>query len=141
MLVSSAMGGGARSRERTVVLLVDDAMDSRGMYAEYLSFEGYEVLEAENGVQAIATARREVPDAVVMDLVIPGMDGIEATKMLRADPVTKDVVVVALSGHGKEMEQRATEAGADRYIRKPCLPADLAVHLRELLVRRSAPGG
>jgi CheY-like chemotaxis protein len=131
------MGGGAQRRERSVVLLVDDAVDNRGMYAEYLAFEGYDVLEADDGVQALATARREVPDAVIMDVALPGgVDGIEATKMLRADPATKHVIVVALGGHGSDVEERATKAGADLYVRKPCIPSELVVHLRELLRAR-----
>jgi CheY-like chemotaxis protein len=121
---------------RRIVLLVDDSTDNRMMYAEYLAFEGFGVLEADNGVEAVATVRRELPDAVVMDVGLPAIDGIEATKLLRADPKTKGVLVLALSGHGGAAEQRATAAGVDRYIRKPCLPSVLVEHLRELLASR-----
>ena len=130
--------GEARGRRRPIVLIVDDSPDSRSMYAEFLSFEGFDVLEADNGGEAIATARRESPDVVVMDVGLPAIDGIEATKILRADPVTKDLLILALSGHGREVEKRALDAGANRYVRKPCVPNDLVEHLRALLVSRNA---
>lgn len=132
------MSGAGGGREEHVVLLVDDAVDNRVMYAEYLSFEGFRVIEADNGVQAIATARAQTPDAIVMDVGLPAIDGIEATKILRADPATKDIVVVALSGHGADVEERAAAAGVDRFVRKPCLPNELVDHLRLLLRERSA---
>lgn len=103
------------------------------MYAEYLTFEGFDVLEAHDGQEAVACARASSPDAVVLDVGLPVLDGIEATKMLRADDVTRRMVVVALSGHGHEMEERAVAAGIDRFCRKPCLPEVLVAHLRELL--------
>lgn len=106
------------------------------MYAEFLAFEGFDVLEADNGVQAIATARRENPDVVIMDVGLPAIDGIEATKILRADPATRDLLVIALSGHGADTEERARAAGVDGYFRKPCLPKDLVHRVRALLAAR-----
>lgn len=120
---------------RPLVLLVDDSVDNRALYAEYLALEGFEIVEAADGEAGVATARRSRPDAVVMDLGLPVIDGIEATKILRADPTTARIPILALSGHGPDMEQRAAEAGVDRYVRKPCLPNELADHLRELLGR------
>jgi CheY-like chemotaxis protein len=131
--------GNSDRRDRPLVLLVDDSPDNRSMYAEYLAFNGYEVLEADDGVQAVATARRERPDAIIMDVGLPAIDGIEATKILRADPTTSDAIVLALSGHADEMEERATRAGVDRFLRKPCLPKVLVEHLRALLRERAKP--
>lgn len=119
-------------------MVVDDSPDNRAMYAEYLSLEGFDVLEADNGGQAVATVRQELPDAVVMDVGLPAIDGIEATKMLRADPKTKDIVILALSGHGEDIEERAREAGVDGFCRKPCLPKALVENLRALLAKRRA---
>lgn len=133
------MGGRGSKRQRPLVLVVDDSPDNRAMYAEYLALEGFDVLEADNGVQAVSTVRQELPDAVVMDVGLPAIDGIEATKMLRADPKTRGVVVLALSGHGTAIEERAREAGVDGYCRKPCLPKILVENLRVLLAGRSAP--
>jgi two-component system, cell cycle response regulator DivK len=131
------MGGrAATTRERLLVLLVDDSRDNRTMYAEYLAFCGFDVLEADNGVQAVATARAERPDAIIMDVGLPAIDGIEATRMLRAEPATKNTIVLALSGHGDDMEESATRAGVDRYLRKPCLPTVLVDHLRALFRER-----
>ena len=109
------------------------------MYAEYLTFQGFDVLEADDGVQAVAAARREIPDVVVMDVGLPKIDGLEATKILRGDPATSGLLVIALSGHGPDTEERATAAGVDRYVRKPCLPNVLAEHLRTLLRARRSP--
>lgn len=134
------MPGGLKGKgDRPLVLLVDDAADNRAMYAEYLAFDGFRVLEADNGVQAVATAQRESPDAIVMDVMLPGMDGLEATRLLRQREATKKVIVLALSGRGeRELEERAVAAGVDFYCRKPCLPNELAAHLRALLgARRS----
>jgi CheY-like chemotaxis protein len=129
-------GGGPPKRQRPVVLLADDATDSRTMYAEFLAAAGFDVLEAENGEEAVAIVRKERPAAVVMDVSLPSIDGIEATAMLRADPVTKSIIVIALSGHGSATEERAKAAGVDLYIRKPCLPSALGDRLRELLDAR-----
>lgn len=123
-------------RARPLVLLVDDSPDSRAMYAEYLELEGFRVLEADDGAEAVAVARRESPDALIMDVGLPAIDGIEATRILRGDPATEGIVVLALSGHGSETEQRAMDAGVDRYVRKPCLPNELVDVVRALLSGR-----
>lgn len=122
-----------------LVLVVDDVLDNRSMYAEFLSIEGFRVLEADDGAEAVATARREAPDAIVLDVGLPTMDGIEATRLLRSDPTTKGMVVIAMSGHGIEVEARALAAGVDRYLRKPCHPHELVAILRALLEARAAP--
>lgn len=122
-------------RERAVVLIVDDATDNRSMYAEYLSFEGFVVLEAGDAASAMVIARRERPDVIVMDVGLPSVDGIEATKILRADPQTRRVPILVLSGHDEATEARAKAAGANAFVRKPCLPSALVEDLRKLLSR------
>lgn len=130
--------GPSNARGRPLILLVDDSTDSRWMYAEYLTAEGYSVVEADNGADALAIARRDLPDVVVMDVGLPQLDGIEATRRLRAEPATEHVLVVALSGHGDAVAKSAEEAGVNRYLRKPCLPNELALHIGVLLgARRS----
>jgi len=118
-----------------VVLIADDSEDNRVMYAEFLAFEGFEVLEADNGVQAVATARAQKPDAIIMDVVLPAIDGLEATRILRADPATKHIIVLALSGHGPDVEEDAKVAGVNAYLRKPCNPKVLLETLRSLISR------
>ena len=130
------MSSSAERREasRPLVLLVDDSVDNRTMYAEYLTFVGFDVIEAGDGASGVAYARAHLPAAVVMDLTLPVLDGYEATRLLRGDPTTKDTVVLALSGRG-EGRQRALDAGVDAFCLKPCLPRILADHLHALLAR------
>lgn len=124
--------GGAGSRK--VVLLVDDSPDNRAMYAAFLELSGYDVIEASDGEEALVHARERRPDAIVMDVMLPVLDGCEATRALRADPVTKDVHVIAMSGRGDApFKRHVLASGVDRFVEKPCLPALLVEHLRALL--------
>ncbi len=116
------------------VLVVDDFPDNREMYAEYLSFAGFRVEVATNGQEALERAFSECPDLIVMDLSLPVLDGWEATRRLKADPRTKSVPVIALTGHALAgHSQGARDAGCDGFLAKPCLPQVLAVKVRELL--------
>jgi two-component system, cell cycle response regulator DivK len=113
-------------RTKAVILLVEDFVDARDMYREYLEFSGFTVETACDGHEAIAKARAHNPDLILMDLSLPGLDGWEATKRLRADPATAHVTIVALSAHALAADwERAREAGCDGFIAKPCLPHDL----------------
>jgi CheY-like chemotaxis protein len=116
------------------VLIVDDFEDNRAMYAEYLRYSGFEVIEASNGVEAIEQATGASPDVVVMDLSLPVLDGWEATRRLKADARTRHIPVVALTGHALEgHSQGAREAGCDWFLAKPCLPETLLGTLNDLL--------
>ena len=117
-----------------LVLIVDDIPDNRQMYAEYLEYEGYRVEQACNGEEAIAFARALTPDLIVMDLSMPGIDGWEATRLLKADPGTQSIAILVVSGHAfGAAEQRAREAGADAFLAKPCLPGDVAEKIAAML--------
>jgi two-component system cell cycle response regulator DivK len=120
-------------RSAPLVLIVDDFEDNRAMYAEYLAFTGYLVEEASNGEEAVELARRLRPDAVVMDLSLPVMDGWEATRRLKADERTKHIPVIALTGHSLAgYSAGAKEAGCDAFLVKPCFPEKLVAKLAEL---------
>jgi two-component system cell cycle response regulator DivK len=121
-----------------LVLVVEDYADAREMYAEFLRFMGFRVAEARNGEEALARALELVPDVVLMDLALPLMDGWEATKRLRNNPQTANVIVVALTGHALAGHaEGARRAGCDAFVTKPCLPDDLVEVIRGLLeVRR-----
>ena len=84
---------------KPVVLLVDDYPDAREMYAEYLEFSGFDVVEASNGLEALERAIDATPDVILMDLSLPVMDGWEATRRLKADDRTKHIPVLAVTGH------------------------------------------
>ena len=119
---------------KTLVLVVDDFADNREMYSEYLSFSGYDVIEAKNGMEAIAAAQDRMPDIIVMDLSLPVMDGWEATRRLKADERTRQIPVVALTGHALAGHSRgAREAGCDSFLAKPCLPDQLVAEIRRML--------
>ena len=81
------------------VLLVDDYSDARDMYGEYLEYSGFEVIQAEDGIEALRKALDESPDIILMDLSLPIMDGWEATRRLKADERTATIPVVVLTGH------------------------------------------
>ena len=117
-----------------LILVVDDYQDAREMYAEYLQFSGFRVAEAKNGNEAVEQAFALLPDLILMDLSLPGMDGWEATRVLKADSRTKNIPVVALTGHALAgSSEGAKKAGCDAFVTKPCLPDDLVVEVRRML--------
>ena len=124
------LGGGS------LVLVVDDFHDNREMYTQYLSFAGYRVAEAVDGEDALAKARGLLPDVIVMDLSLPRLDGWEATRRLKKDPLTAAIPVIALTGHAMGGHaEGAIEAGCDAFVTKPCVPSDLEGRVREMLER------
>lgn len=128
---------GTAAEERPLkVLVVDDYGDNRELFAEYLTFHGFTVLEAANGNEAIASASANVPDIILMDLSLPGIDGWEATRRLKGAPGTQHIPVIAVTGHAMQgHSEKAREAGCDGFIAKPCLPATLLEEIRATLER------
>ena len=123
-----------RDRSQPLVLVVEDYQDAREMYCEYLRFSGFDVVEAGNGFDAIAQAVDTSPDIILMDLALPRMDGWEATRRLKADPRTKDIPIVALTGHALAGHaDSAQKAGCDSFVTKPCLPDALVAEIRKVL--------
>jgi len=120
-----------------LVLVVDNAAGARALFGEYLEYLGFRVETAANGADAVASAHREWPAIIIMDLAMPGGDGWQAIKQLKSDPLTAEIPIVALSAHafGEEL-QRTLEAGADLCLSKPCLPSQLARVIRAMLVKR-----
>jgi two-component system, cell cycle response regulator DivK len=113
-----------------LILVVEDFDDAREMYRDYLEFSSFRVETACNGREAIDKARAFGPDLILMDLSLPGIDGWEATRILKADPETRHLIIVALSAHALAAEgQRARDAGCDGFIAKPCLPPDLVAQI------------
>ena len=117
-----------------LVLIVDDYRDAREMYAAYFVSSGFRVVEASNGVEAVERALALAPDVVLMDLSLPRMDGWEATRLLKANPQTMHIPVVALTSHALPgFSDSAKRAGCDAFITKPCLPDRLVDEVRRLL--------
>jgi two-component system cell cycle response regulator DivK len=122
-----------------LVLIVDDYEDNREMYSQYLQFAGMRVAEAANGKEALSKTAELMPDLIVMDLSLPGVDGWQATRMIKQDPKTHDVLVLALTGHALEgASQGAKDAGCDGFLTKPCLPEDLCREIQRMLADASA---
>jgi two-component system cell cycle response regulator DivK len=117
------------------VLLVEDDLDGRRLYAEWLTQAGFIVNQAHNGLQALERAFASVPDVVVTDLNIPGIDGFELTRRLKQDPRTRLVPVLAVTGYAAFAADpgRAQRAGCEAVLEKPCSPQDLETAIRRLI--------
>jgi len=126
--------------KQPLVLVVDDCEAGRELCAEYLEFRGYAVITAVDGAEALEKARRLLPDAILMDLSLPEMDGWEATRLLREDRTTRDIKIIALTAHALDTErQRALDAGCDELVTKPIIPKELERVVRDHLGLESAP--
>ncbi len=113
------------------ILLVEDNEDNRIIYSTVLRHTGYEVVEALDGVQAVALARQLHPDLILMDISIPEIDGWEATKILRHDPTTREIPIIALTAHAlADDRERATAVGFTSYLAKPIEPRAVVAEVR-----------
>jgi two-component system cell cycle response regulator DivK len=116
------------------VLLVEDNPHNRKIFSGMLTHAGFRVVEAEDGHQALAAMQRELPDIVLMDLSIPGVDGWEVARRLKADARTRPVPIIALTAHAmRGDEERARAAGCDHYLAKPISPKKVVEEVRKLL--------
>lgn len=118
------------------ILLVDDEPDILEIVGYNLSSEGYQIITAENGVEAVKKAKKELPQLIILDVMMPEMDGIEACENIRKHPELKDVVITFLTARGEDYSQVAGfDAGADDYITKPIKPKVLVSKVKALLRR------
>jgi CheY-like chemotaxis protein len=115
------------------VLLVEDDLDTREMYSQYLSYSGLRVTAARSGRRALESARAQRPDVIVTDIAMPDMDGYELSRRLRAERVTHDLPIIAMSG---QVDATTRVPGADVVLEKPCEP-DRLLHEIERVLRRS----
>ena len=121
-------------RAEPLVLVVDDYQDAREMYAQFLKTSGFQVEEARTGVEAVEKAHAVKPDCILMDLSLPGIDGWEATRQLKADPSTSHIPVVIITGHASELASRnAAAAGCAAFVLKPALPDAVVGEVRKAL--------
>jgi DNA-binding response OmpR family regulator len=123
---------------RHKVLLVDDDPEIQQLLVALLNEENYEVLLGSDGCEAVEMTRTERPHVVVLDVTMPGKDGIEACREIKADPSTANVAVVLLTGRsGFEDRARAEDAGADAYLVKPFSPISFLKTVELLFERRA----
>jgi CheY-like chemotaxis protein len=117
-----------------LILIVDDNHDAREMYGMYLEHDGFRWTEAVNGHDAITQTHVEKPALILMDATMPRMDGWEAVRQLKQDPLTKGIPLIMLTAHAfQEHRDRAAEVGADAFLAKPVLPDQLAAEIRRVL--------
>ncbi len=122
------------------ILVVDDEEDLLELIRYNLSKEGYRVDCAASGEQAIQEARTTVPDLIVLDLLLPNVDGLDVCKHLKSDPKTQHVPIVMLTAKSEEADVvTGLELGADDYITKPFSPRVLLARIRNVLRRRAKP--
>lgn len=102
------------------VLIVEDNVEMRKFLRQVLGHHGYELLEASDGVEGVQITRQERPDLILMDISLPQLDGLEATRQIKEDPELPQIPVIAVTAHARSSdEQRAREAGCDGYLSKP----------------------
>ena len=124
------------SNDSIKILLVDDEPDILEILSYNLIAEGYTVLAAANGLEAVKSAKKNQPHLILMDVMMPEMDGIEACEQIRTFPELKDTVITFLTARGEDYSQVAGfEAGADDYITKPIKPKVLISKIKSLLRR------
>lgn len=117
-----------------LILLVDDYEDARVMYGHFLRMSGFEPLEASTGEEALELACARLPDLILLDMSLPGIDGWEVTTQLKRNATTKHIPIVALTAHALQSERQRTErAGCDGFLAKPCAPPDLLAEITRLL--------
>ena len=114
------------------VLIVDDEKGVRDLLHSFLKATGYQTIMASNGDEAIELAKSESPNAILLDVKMPGIDGIETCKRLRAEDKTRFIPVIMVTGFGTNMKE-ATDAGADDLINKPFNLTDLALRVKSIL--------
>ncbi|RKQ87175.1 response regulator receiver domain-containing protein [Solirubrobacter pauli] len=127
------------SDDPRTVLVADDDEDILQLVSFRLQRAGYTVVTAADGPQALAAAREHQPDLAVLDVMMPGLNGYEVTRQLRADAATAQIPVILLTARVQEADvSRGFEAGADDYLRKPFSPQELRSRVQAILARRSS---
>ncbi len=114
------------------ILVVEDQEDNRQIVRDLLLTTDYEVIEAENGEQALAAVAKQQPDLILMDIQLPVMDGYEATRRIKADPALRAIPIIAVTSYALSGdEEKARAAGCDDFVPKPFSPRQLLAKIRK----------
>ena len=116
------------------ILVVEDQEDNRRIERDLLTTTDYEVMEAENGEEALAAVAKQRPDLILMDIQLPVMDGYEATRRIKADPQLRAIPIIAVTSYALSGdEEKARAAGCDDFVPKPYSPRQLLAKIRKYL--------
>ncbi len=116
------------------ILVVEDQADNRQILRDLLAGTDYEIIEAENGLEAIAAVAKQKPDLILMDIQLPILDGYEATRRIKADPALRSIPIIAVTSYALSGdEEKGRNAGCDAYVTKPYSPRQLLAKIREFL--------
>jgi signal transduction histidine kinase/CheY-like chemotaxis protein len=126
----------SEAKDRPIILLIEDTMEATVMVTDYLQMAGYQVLTAREALTGMDLAKRVRPDLILMDIHLPGMDGLEATRRLRAEPEFRTVPIIALTALAMPGDrERCLAAGATDYVTKPVSLKKLAAMIEDYLLR------
>ena len=114
------------------ILVVDDEREVRNLLTDYLTGKGYEVIQASNGEEALELAEKNEPQVILLDVKMPGIDGVETCRRLRAEEQTRYIPVIMATAFGTT-ETEATDAGVDDFVNKPFEMKDLAIRISSVL--------
>ena len=116
------------------ILVVEDQMDNRQILRDLLNSAGFEMVEAEDGQQALVAAAEHHPDLILMDIQLPILDGYEATRRIKANPELKAIPIIVVTSYALSGDEgKARDAGCDAYVTKPYSPRQLLAKVREFL--------
>jgi len=116
------------------ILVVEDQLDTRLIIRDMLASTDYEIIEAEDGKQALAAIAKQRPDLILMDVQLPIMDGYTATRRIKADPTLRSITIIAVTSYALDGEEKtARAAGCDDYVPKPFSPRELLAKIRQHL--------
>ncbi len=128
-----------KARVMAKILVVDDEPDALELVSFNLKSAGYDVVTAENGAEALKKARLHVPDLILLDVMLPEVDGLEVCKLLRRDAATATIPIIMLTAKAGEIDRvLGLELGAEDYVTKPFSPRELVLRVKNLLKRRNA---
>ncbi|MBN1845532.1 MAG: response regulator transcription factor [Sedimentisphaerales bacterium] len=126
---------------KQTILIVEDEEDIQELVRYHLVREGYQVLRADTGEEGLAQAESQLPDLLILDLMLPGLNGLEVCKRLKNQAATQDIPIIILSAKGEEADiVTGLELGADDYVTKPFGPKELIARVKAVLRRMEAPG-
>lgn len=123
--------------QKKILIIEDDPATSR--LVDYsLRHEGYEVFTASNGLEGIRKAHNEMPDLIILDVMLPGMDGFEICHQLRSEPDTNKLPILMFSAKAQEIDKNTgLKVGADDYLSKPAAPSEILSHVEALLAKKA----